>query len=59
MRRPVDDVPIIAAPEPPTPVSPLNTLDFQYLAMRHPPASEDNVTVEALLGHPMLQHRQH
>ncbi|KIW72988.1 hypothetical protein PV04_01144 [Phialophora macrospora] len=57
MRRSVDDVPIIAAPEPPTPVSPLNTLDLQYLAMRHLPATENNVTVETLLGHPMLHHR--
>ncbi|EXJ64538.1 hypothetical protein A1O7_00874 [Cladophialophora yegresii CBS 114405] len=59
MRRPVDDVPTVAVPQPPTPVSPLNTLDFQYLAMRHRPASENNITLESLLSHPMLQHRSH
>ncbi|KIW90414.1 uncharacterized protein Z519_09059 [Cladophialophora bantiana CBS 173.52] len=56
-RRPPEDIPTIAAPEPPTPVSPLNALDLQYLAMRHPPAPDGNVTIEGLLGHPMLQHR--
>ncbi|ETI28480.1 hypothetical protein G647_00929 [Cladophialophora carrionii CBS 160.54] len=58
-RRPVDDVPIIAAPQPPTPVSPLNTLDLQYLAMRRRPASENNVTLDGLLSHPMLQQGSH
>ena len=59
-RRTTDGIPIIAAPQPPTPVSPLNTLDYQYLNMRnqtHHPASNGNVTIENLLGHPMLQYR--
>lgn len=49
------DVPVIAAPHPPTPVSPLNALDIQYLAIRHPPPPESNVTIESLLIHPMLR----
>lgn len=57
MSMPVEHVPTIATPQPPTPVSPLNTLDYQYLAMRHPPATESNVTIDGLLTHPMLQHR--
>ncbi|OAL23045.1 hypothetical protein AYO22_06659 [Fonsecaea multimorphosa] len=56
-RRPPEEVPIIAAPQPPTPVSPLNALDLQYLAMRHPPAADGNVTIDGLLDHPMLQQR--
>ena len=59
MRRAVVDdvVPIIAAPQPPTPVSPLNTLDYQYMAMRHQPTSRNHVTIENLLTHPMLRPR--
>ncbi|KAJ9608925.1 hypothetical protein H2200_006696 [Cladophialophora chaetospira] len=55
--RAVEDVPLIAAPQPPTPVSPLNTLDLQYLTWEPQPASGSNVTIESLLTHPMLQHR--
>ncbi|KIX06543.1 uncharacterized protein Z518_04519 [Rhinocladiella mackenziei CBS 650.93] len=50
--RPAQDVPFIRPPDPPTPVSPLNHLDLQYLGMRQ---SNDNVTVDDLLSHPMLQ----
>ncbi|KAH0841087.1 hypothetical protein FOPE_06518 [Fonsecaea pedrosoi] len=56
-RRLPEQVPIIAVPEPPTPVSPINALDLQYLAMRRPPATNSNVTIDGLLDHPMLQNR--
>ncbi|KIW35414.1 uncharacterized protein PV07_02111 [Cladophialophora immunda] len=56
-RRMPEEIPMIAAPEPPTPVSPINALDLQYLAMRRPPATDSNVTIDGLLGHPMLQQR--
>ncbi|KAK5223892.1 hypothetical protein LTR99_007914 [Exophiala xenobiotica] len=49
-RRAMMEVPTIAA-QPPTPVSPLNTLDEQYLALKR---SGGSVTVDALLAHPML-----
>jgi hypothetical protein len=57
IRRPVETVPIIAVPQPPTPVSPLNNIDMQYLAMRRRPATENNVTIENLLTHPMLRNQ--
>lgn len=56
-RRAVDEVPIIAAPHPPTPVSPINTLDLQYLTWRPRSPSGGSVTVDNLLAHPMLRHR--
>ena len=56
-RRVVGEVPMIAAPHPPTPVSPLNTLDLQYLNWGPQPSSGNHVTIETLLTHPMLQHR--
>ncbi|OAP59483.1 hypothetical protein AYL99_06781 [Fonsecaea erecta] len=56
-RRPPEEIPIIAAPQPPTPVSPINDLDLQYLALTRSPATEGNVTIDGLLDHPMLQHR--
>ncbi|KIW50331.1 hypothetical protein PV05_11928 [Exophiala xenobiotica] len=48
--RAMREVPTIEA-QPPTPVSPLNTLDQQYLALNR---SGGSVTVDALLAHPML-----
>ena len=57
---PVDAVPIIVVPASPTPVSPLNTLDHQYLAYSNQPRDPDSprgVTVDSLLSHPILQSR--
>jgi hypothetical protein len=51
------DVPIITAPQPPTPVSPLNSLDLQYLGLGNTPASASTLTIDNLLAHPMLRHR--
>lgn len=45
-------VPAIAPPQSPTPVSPINTLDLQYLALRR---SKRVVTIDSLLDHPLLQ----
>ena len=53
-QQPVRQVPTIGVPEPPTPVSPINSLDIQYLAMRQRQASGGD-TIDALLSHPMLQ----
>lgn len=57
----ITPVPTIGHPHPPTPVSPINTLDLQYLAMRQhtrhvPTANGGSVTIDSLLSHPMLQH---
>jgi hypothetical protein len=57
LRRSPETVPTIAAPMPPTPVSPLNAVDYQYLSMRYPGSSDNNVTIDTLLTHPMLNHR--
>ncbi|KIW44839.1 uncharacterized protein PV06_03282 [Exophiala oligosperma] len=50
-RRAMMEVPTIEAQEP-TPVSPINSLDQQYLALRRRGPS---ITVDSLLAHPMLQ----
>ena len=56
--RSIESVPIIAIPNPPTPVSPLNDTDFHYLAGGKRPVQSTNITIENLLTHPMLQHRR-
>ncbi|KAL6240342.1 hypothetical protein RBB50_012746 [Rhinocladiella similis] len=49
--RAMMEVPMIEASEP-TPVSPINSLDQQYLALRR---RGPRITVDSLLAHPMLQ----
>ncbi|KEF58199.1 uncharacterized protein A1O9_06125 [Exophiala aquamarina CBS 119918] len=52
----IQAIPSIGLPQPPTPVSPINTLDAQYLALRQARRRKaaSDVTIDNLLGHPML-----
>ncbi|KIW15511.1 hypothetical protein PV08_05557 [Exophiala spinifera] len=51
VRRASMEIPTIEAQEP-TPVSPMNSLDQQYLELR---SRGPSVTIDSLLAHPMLQ----
>lgn len=50
--RTADDLTTMDAPQQPSPVSPLNSLDLQYLTVRQ---SNPKVTIDSLLAHPMLK----
>lgn len=51
--------PSIGIPQPPTPVSPINSLDAQYLALRKARRKKvvDDLSIDNLLSHPLLSRR--
>ncbi|KAI1607926.1 hypothetical protein EDD37DRAFT_644263 [Exophiala viscosa] len=51
-RQGIVEVPAIALPQAPTPISSINTVDLQYLALRR---SNGDVTIDSLLDHPLLR----
>ncbi|KAK5047967.1 hypothetical protein LTR84_006157 [Exophiala bonariae] len=57
--RQVQAVPSISVPTAPTPVSPINSLDAQYLALRKARRKRamDDLNIDNLLNHPMLSRR--